>query len=414
MDNEQTARSRFLKLVVASAILLSVACAAARAADEDLDELDAGDLIFGLEDLKGAERTKAIERLCKSDEDDAAIALINVLAEPKKSDSAEIIEKAFAALLRLRSKEVAEELGIVMQSPDPVVKGFGIRIYARTYGTKAAKELLSMLRTVRGTTREDLIVAFRDCPSPKVVAAVRDLVKRGEPSMAAYLTLLRLGDASFSKAILEKYASACDAIRRLTEGLKYPSDRRKAARDRTRIGQLIEEKADLRNELALLPKESIPEFAAAAAKMRHQDVYSLLARTLSKLLTDEVAPLYAPLLASPSIEVTTIVVEAIVPTREAAAILAPHIRRLSTASHPELRKIAVRHSAVIEKGQRVALARRLLSDSDKWVRIECMERLADWQVAEVRGEIQRILRSTEDLDVRWSAEYAVSKLGGER
>jgi len=378
---------------------------------------EGGDDLLDLEDLKGKDREKAIERLCASKDVAAASALIQVLAEPKEGDSEELRKQVFQALLRLRSKDISEELRTVMASSNPVIQGYGFRIFARTYGAEAADELLALLPNVIGSSvRQDLIVALRDCPSPKVVAALRELVQKGGADLTTYTTLLRLGDATFADQTLQAYASACEEIQSLTAGLKYASDFKKAERDRVHIKQLLELKAELRDELALLPKEAIPGFAAAAARATHPEVHSLLARLLPKLLNKDTALLYAPLISSPSMEVKTLVIEAIagLGTPEAAAILKPRLEELAKSTFAEMRKVAVRYSDLLDKDQRLALARSLLKDADKWVRIESIEKLADWQVADARGQIEAILDATDDPDIRWSAEYAVKKLGAKQ
>jgi len=53
----------------------------------------------------------------------------------------------------------------------------------------------------------------------------------------------------------------------------------------------------------------------------------------------------------------------------------------------------------------------LMNDPDKWVRIECVEKLADWGAGNAKRAIQEMLKSTEDPDIRWSVEYAMAKLG---
>ena len=391
-------------------LLLFPVCALAQDFD-DLDE-DIGDVFLDLDGLKGKERVTAISKLCKSDDEDSAEALVSVLAAPKDEDTQDRLEAVFEALLRLKNEEISEELTNVMSSPDPVMQGYAYRIYARTFGVAAARELLPKLSTAQAQAKDNLLIALRDCPSPAVVKALRRLVQRGEGSVAVYVTLLRLGDAGFSKEILMFYGSASDQIRALREALIYPSDRRKAARDRTHLQKLIEQKADVRRELALLPRKAIPPFAEAAATIHHPDVWSLLARLLPKQINDETASLFGPLMNSPSIEVSTLIMEAIASSKDPnkSRVLSAAIGELAESPEPELRKQAVRFSDILEEEPRVALATRLLEDPDKWVRIESIEKLAEWKVLKVKDHIEGVLKSTEDPDLQWSAQYAMRKL----
>jgi len=381
---------------------------------QDLDDLDDefGDAVLDLDDLTGKEREQAILNLTKTDDPDDALALVSALAEPRDGDSQETLKKVFHTLLRLKSQEISEELMRVMDSPDPILQGYGFRVYARTHGPKAARELLSKISRAQATAKTDLIIALRDCPSPIVRKALHQLIKKGEASVTVYLTLLRLGDASYSSQILNYYGKASDGIRQLKQALIYPSDKRKAARDRVHMQKLIEEKADIRQELAQLPKESIPAFAEAGAKIRQGDVWSLLARMLPKLVNDETVVLFAPLMGSPSVEVSTLVLEAIAESKapNSAEALKPAIQRFAKSDIAELRKQAVRYSNILSEEERIALARALMDDPDKWVRIECIEKLADWKVTDVKSRIDEILESTEDPDLQWSAEYAMTKL----
>ena len=405
--------NRYLSgLLIPAALFLLVFPVSAPAQDlDDMDE-DLGDLFLDLDGLKGKERVTAISKLCKSDDEDSAEALVSVLAAPKDEDTQDRLEAVFEALLRLKNKGISEELANVMSSPDPVMQGYAYRIYARTFGVAAARELLPKLSTAQAQAKEQLIVALRDCPSPAVVKALQGIVRKGERSVMVYLTLLRLGDAGFSKDILVSYGAASDQIRGLREALIYPSDPRKAARDRTHLQKLIEEKADVRRELALLPRKAIRPFAEAAADIHHADIWSLLARLLPKQINDETASLFGPLMSSPSIEVSTLVMEAIASSKDPnkSQVLRAAIGKLSESPEPELRKQAVRFSDILEEEPRVALATRLLGDPDKWVRIESIEKLADWKVLEVKDQIEAVLKSTEDPDLKWSAQYAMGKL----
>jgi hypothetical protein len=374
---------------------------------------EGGDAVIDLDDLTGKEREKAILSLCKTKDKGDAVALVSVLAEPKQEDSQEVLKAAFEALMRLKSQEITEELLKAMNSPDPVIQGYGFRVYARSYGAKAAQELIPRLATAQATAKTDLIIALRDCPSPAVKSALQQLIKKGEASVAVHLTLLRLGDSSYSADILNYYGTASDTIRGLREALVYPSDKRQAARDEVHMQKLIEEKADIRQELARTPRESIPGLAQAAARIRQQDVWSLLVRLFPKLATDETVTLFGPLMDSPSIELSTLVMQAIASSKapNKAEILKPAVERFAKSDSPDLRKQAVRYSEVLDERERVALAQSLMNDPDKWVRIECVEKLADWGAANVKSTIQEMLRSTEDPDIRWSAEYAMAKLG---
>lgn len=404
-----TPRRLLFLLVLPSLFLLATTRA------QDLDDVgdEFGDAVLDLDDLTGKDREKAILNLAATKDPDDAFALVSVLAEPKQGDAQETLKTVFQALMRLKSRETSEELMRVMSSPDPILQGYGFRIYARTYGAKAARELLSKISTAQATAKTDLIIALRDCPSPMVRNALHQLIKKGGASVTVYLTLLRLGDASYSSQILNYYGQASAGIRQLREALIYPSDKRKAARDRVHMRKLIEEKADVRQELAQLPQESIPVFAEAAAKIHQGDVWSLLARMVPKLLNDETVVLFAPLMGSPSIELSTLVLEAIAGSKapSKAEALRPAVQRFAESDIAELRKQAVRYSDVLSQEARIALTRKLLDDPDKWVRIECIEKLADWKVTDVKNQIDAILKSTEDPDLQWSAEYAITKLG---
>lgn len=382
---------------------------------QDDEEMEEGDMVLDLDSLTGKERVEAILKLCASQDREDAVALVSVLAEPQETDSEEILRKVFEALLRLRNKEIREELEKAMNNPDPVAQGYTFRVYARTFGPEGGGKLLSLLPEAQGTARKDMIVALRDCPGPKTIAALQSLAGKlqdEEENLQLYVSLLRLGDPKHGDRVFGAYASACDAIRSLTEGLKYPDDPRKAKRSQVRIKQLIALKAEVRGELAIIPKESIPGFAAGAAKSSHPDVWSLLARLLPKLFHEDTVVLFQPLLHSPSIEVATLTLEALAACKdpEAAARLRPEIERLSGSPHPELRKAAVRCSRVLGKAESVSLAQRLLSDSDKWVQIECIEGLAEWSETSVGERIEVMAQSTGDPDIRWSAEYAQSLL----
>lgn len=404
--------------VIVAALLIPSAALLPQGGGEEEEE-EEGDAMIDLDSLTGKERVDTILKLCASKDSEDAAALVTVLAEPAETDTEEILRKVFEALLRMRNPEIQEELERVLNSQDPVIQGYGIRIYARTFGRAAADRLLGLLSTVQGTARADWIVAVRDCPGPKVVSALRTLAERGlgegeeEANLQLYVSLLRLGDATYGAQVFEAYAAACEAIRSLTEGLKYPDDPRKAKRDQVRIEQLIAMKGQVREDLAHIPPETLAGFAAGGALSRHSDVWSLLARLLPRLVREDTLLHFRPLLRSPSIEVTTLVLEAMARSKSplAAEALRPEIDRLAQSVHPELRKAAVRHAGVLAPEAAAALAQRLLQDPDKWVRVECIEKLAEWRVASATGLLRPILKSTSDPDIQWSAEYALGLLG---
>ena len=132
------------------------------------DDLDAAfdSAFIDLAELTGEERKETIQRLCKSEDSEAALPLISVLTEPANEDSDKTLEQVFSALMRFKSKEIEEELKQLLQSPDPRLQGFGFKIYARTYGKSGARELLSWLSRAQGPAFQDLIAALRNCPVP--------------------------------------------------------------------------------------------------------------------------------------------------------------------------------------------------------------------------------------------------------
>ena len=241
-------------------ISLSLFCHSAIQAEEDDLDAEFDGAFIDLAELSGVERKQTIQGLCKSNDPEAAAALISVFTEPANEDSDETLESVFSALMKFKSKEIEEELSQLLRSPDPRLQGFGFKIYARTYGKSGAKKLLSMLAEAQGPAFQDLIVALRDCPGPATVKSLRRLLRKAKEKIEIHLTLLRLGVPDHSEAILRYYVDASSAIRGLREALIYPSDKRKAARDRIHMKNLIKHKADVRAELLLIPDVGVQGF----------------------------------------------------------------------------------------------------------------------------------------------------------
>ncbi len=379
------------------------------------DDLDAAfdSAFIDLAELTGEERKETIQRLCKSEDSEAALPLISVLTEPANEDSDKTLEQVFSALMRFKSKEIEEELKQLLQSPDPRLQGFGFKIYARTYGKSGARELLSWLSRAQGPAFQDLIAALRNCPVPATVKVLRRLLPKTKDKIEIYLTLLRLGVPDFSAEILNYYATASSTIRTLREGLKYPSDKRKAARDRIHIQKLIRQKADARAELLLTPDVGIRGFCEAASRQSHQDVWSLLARLIPRIIHDDNIHLFQPLLQSQSVEVSTLVLEKIAASKspKVKEVLKAQIPILAKASSSEMRKLAVRYSGRVDVGTRTEMVLSLLNDPDKWVRIESIEKLAEWRIEEARATIEK-MKATDDPDIQWSTDYAMKLFEG--
>ena len=98
-------------------VLLAVLAAPlAPAGRPEAEEIDLDEIMFTMEEATGERRLRLIRELCKTKDPRAAEGLIQVLANPKSTDNADVQDMAYKALYRLRNRTIVPDLKRMIES----------------------------------------------------------------------------------------------------------------------------------------------------------------------------------------------------------------------------------------------------------------------------------------------------------
>ena len=403
----------------AMALLLmgAVLCPAAlhaQAPDEDLD-LDLDTIVFTIDEVAGKRRARTIRALCKMDDPRVAEALVQVIANPKPGDKADIQDLAYRALYRLRSPAIVPELKKMLDSGTESRVVYAIQLLGRTLGAKSFDLIEPHMRS-QGETLLAAIKAIGETRSPRAVeilrATLRRVGTRSDPAVFVRMSLIRLGDKTQLKPLIEHYQRIMNQAFGLKVALHYVDNPLKKKRMYRRVRYLWSLQAELRAYFTDLEPEMLPALVQAVETTNANAPKQIVLDMLPKMMDRERAPKFAAMLRSRYIALRIALVEEYLRLGDAALReqAVASIRKYLTAPDWADRRYAIMHASLLPEAERMPALSRAAEDPVVWVRAEAVRQLGRVGTQPAHALIRRVRDRTKHDELRFICRCALAGL----
>jgi len=383
------------------------------AAAKPKEDIDLDTALFALDEATGAERAGLIRGLAASKDPRAAEALVQVLANPKQEDTAELQDLAYKALYRLRSPVIVPDLKKMLESDKEAKVVYAIGLLGRTLGPKAFDLIEPHLRS-EGEVLNAAIKAIGETGNPKAVESLNVTLKRVGPksdaSVFVRMSLIRLGDKTQLKPLIAQYQEIIDEAFLLKGNLKYVDSPLKKQRDVRRIQYLWSVQAELRAYFGDLTADMVPAMVEAVettdADMPKQIILELVPRMMDR----DRAGAFAAMLDSRYLVFRQLVIDEYVRLKDAGLrqAAAESVRRhLGSAEWPD-RRHAVMNAGLLPEAERMAALARAAEDPQVWVRAEAVRELGRVRTPEALALIERVRGATDHEELRFVCRCALA------
>ena len=396
-------------------ILLLVALAMAPGArgQQADDDLDLDTIVFTMEEARGKRRARIIGKLCAMDDPRAAEGLIQVLASPIPEDKAEVMDRVYRALYRLRNPVTVPDLKQMLGSEDDGKIVYAIGLLGRTLGP-ASFDLIRPFVESEGERLRVAIKALGETRSLKAVpllrATLRRVGARSDESVFVRMSLIRLGDTEQMKPLIEHYQRIIDEAFQRKANLKYIDSKIKKDRSIRRIKYLWSVEAELREYFSDLTADGVKALVRAVettdANSPKQIVFDLVPRMMDR----ERAPHFAAMLDSRYRAMRQLVIGEYLrlgdlPLRQKAVGC---VRRDLTAPKWLDRRFAVMYTSLLPDTERLAALRAAARDPSVWVRAEVVRELGRWATPEALAVVRQVRDATQHGELRFICRCALA------
>ena len=385
---------------------------------QDLDDPGGGDLddvVFAVDEARGKARVALIKKLCAMKDPRVAEGLIQVLANPQPTDSADIKDLAFKALYRLNSKAIVPELKKMIGSDQEGRVIYAIRLLGRALGP-AAFDLVSPFLKSQGETLRAAIRAMGETRDPRAAAmlhvTLKGLGRKSDDAVFVRMSLIRLGDKTQLKPLIVSYQGIIDEAFRLKTAWHFVDNPLLIKRMKKRVAFLWTVEAELRAYFDDLSEEMIPPFIEAAEETDANSAKQIVLDMVTRTVDRKRAPHFAGMLDSRYVAFRLAIAEEYLRLKDPALRkkVVASVRKHLSAKAWQDRRCAVSSTWLLPESDRLATLRKAASDPVVWVRAEAVRELGRWRTPEALALIKQVRGSTDHDELQYICRCALAGL----
>ena len=368
--------------------------------------------MFTMDEVRGKARPALIEKLCKMKDPRAALGLIQVISSPKPEDKADVQDRAFKALYRLRNRAIVPDLVRMIDSDQEQQQGYGIRLLGRTLGRGSFDRLKGFLRS-QGSTLEAAVRAMGETADPRAAKLLRETLQRAGPrsdiSVFIRMSLIRLGQVQELKPLLMQYQGIIDEAFRKKLALRYIDRALTKQRYLRRIKYLWSVQRELREYFSDFEPKLIPPLVAAVETTDANATKQLVFDLVPKMVDGQRAPRFAGMLHSRYVGMRRLIVRRFVELGDPKlrALVVESIRKYLTAADWDDRRYAIMYGSLLPEAERMQALQRAAEDKVIWVRAEAVRELGRLRSPEALALIRKVRDGTTDGELRFICRCAL-------
>ena len=400
----------------ATSLLFLLLCLAAGLPSPSFAEFeDIDDVLLELDDAEGEERVELIKVLCKAKDEETASALVNVLLDPKPSDTHDVQQLVFQTLLHFKNAEIVPDLELALHGEGPQVKVYAIRLLARLLGPKSLDLIKGQLRA-ESLVRTAAIKAIGDCQHPQGRKLLeRLLIEPGsteDDHIFIRMSLVKLGNSKELPKLLESHQRLITTALSLENARKYIDTAAAKARNIQRTKFLWQLEKELRSYFTELPDSMIPILVETVETSAQNEGIQLVFELLPRLITPERCATFEPLLRSRFIGLRQLALHYFLkyeqPALKAAAVSA--LRKHLESGDWLDRRLALMYSSAFPDEERWELLRAATEDPIIWVRVEAVRELGKLGGEEAADVIEGVLKNAKEEPLRFTCRVTLAGL----
>lgn len=380
---------------------------------DDADDFEMLDAEMNIDELSGKEREKAVQRLCEAEKPDLEV-LYEALLSGK--DGAGMKQKMHEVLARHASPQTFDKAKALAESNDPSVKKCGVSLVGKSRHPKATATLVRYLEPRFMSNKGDIVDALGDTGDKKAIPPVRRILRTDEAlHTRAVFALMRLGDREVLPTFFELYGQTSAKLNHLYVYLPW-AQKSKTRRQIERVRQDLEDHEQyvrtMQELLFQVPRSFIPDITAYLREASDPHTITLIFDNLQRMVTEENATDFLPLLGHQSSVLAQAALERIWQLGDEAARtkITKTLVEFAGSEDNYLRHMAVQNWRLLPEGQRMAVLCAGLKDASRLVRIECVEQLRLAGDTEALAGLKAALAATQDEVMRFDCQTAIHEL----